>query len=205
MYPSGHVFSECDSYEHGVDFPQGDVYRRLFRDDGTMIGYGHSKDGRLVDAFTIDPDSHTLRVRDGRGSLRQPTFDAAAYQDIWFYEGQPLVERTIVGGAFVTTVLHDNVEPGHAALLTVRKDASECLLQDGDEWLKSSDGQVARHALYGADQPSSKPTDEQRVEVVEQYRAARGKFMSRFARRAQSAGFSLKEMELEQLVVGAGQ
>jgi hypothetical protein len=195
MYPSGHVYIECDSYEHGVDFPQGDVYRRVFRDDGALVSYTHSKDGRLVDAFCNDADQGTMRVIDGRGFLRQPTFDPLVGQDMWFYEGLPLVERTIVHGTCVNTVLHDNGEPGHNASLTIDHDGSERLLQDGDEWQKASSGQVARRALYRADEPSTNPS-----ELMDGFRAARGKFTSRFSRRAQAAGFSFKEMEVQPMV-----
>src|SRR5205814_1691224 len=81
-------------------------------------------------------------------------------QHIWFYQGLLLVERRIDHDACVKTVLNDNSESGHAASLTIDKNGGEWLLQAGDEWKKSADGQVERRVLYRPDEPGTKQTDE---------------------------------------------
>lgn len=193
QYPSGHVYSEVDSYAYGVDVPLGDVYQRLFSVDGNIIFYSHSKDGKTIEAAAFDDDGITTgHVQDGKGLVRQPTFDPECSDATWYYQGLVLLDRHLEKGHWTSQTLNDNTESGHAASLILKPDGSETLFQDELEWQRQPDGTIKRETLYRPETDS--PSASKRKQ---EYSTARKKFLARFVARAAAAGFSLEDLWLE--------
>lgn len=191
QYPSGSIYSETDSYAYGVDLPRGDVYERIFREDGKLIFYTHSKDGQVMDAETFDDHGKsTNHVVKGIGFVLQPTFDSQISDATWYYKGLVLFQAHVEAGVVVRRLLNDNSEWGHAASLTILADGSETLFQDEAQWTVSEAGKVQREMLYRPD--SEKPAEK---ELRLEYDAARKKFFDRFFARAASAGFPLTALQ----------
>ncbi|MFN7970991.1 MAG: hypothetical protein U0166_01340 [Acidobacteriota bacterium] len=199
LYPGGQVYLETDSYQTGVDLPRGDLFERILDPAGKVRLYVHMTDGKVVDAVSLWPGVPVQGVVDGRGWIRRPTFDPEVYEDVWYYEGLILVERTVEAGRITRSEQRDNTESGHAATMTTFDDGSETLLDGNDLWQRDAGGAVRRASLYTPDPPADPAVDveAQRKQLTDRYAAVRTRFMARVVARARAAGFSLREMGLD--------
>jgi hypothetical protein len=197
-FPSGRLFQEMDSTMRNAPIPLGEVHTRAFRDDGTMQYYAHYKDGNCLEAFSIAADGTTERVKDGRGSLTEPT-ELGNRSRRWFANGGKTIAHIhgLDAGKEQIWLTDDWGQWTHASGESLAKRKGE--MGWGDQWTLAPDGTVTPEYRSAPPPPGPKPSQ---AELRQRFLAQRQEFFAHFAATAKSAGFTLEELGVAHFAAG---
>ena len=197
-FPSGRLFQEMDSTMRNAPIPLGEVHTRAFRDDGSMQYYVHYKDGKCLEGFSIAPDGTAQRVKDGRGSLTEPT-ELGNRARRWFANGGKTIAHLhgLAGGGDQVWLTDDWGEWTHASGESLAKRKGE--MGWGDQWSLAADGTVTPEYRSAPPPPGPKPSQ---AELRQRFLAQRQEFFAHFAATAKSAGFTLEELGVAHFAAG---
>jgi len=198
-FPSGRVFQETDSTMRNAPIPLGELHIRAFRDDGAMQYYAHWKDGKCLEGFSIAADGTTERVKDGRGSLSEPT-DLGGRSRRWFANGGrgiAHVHQLSAGGEQIW-LTDDWGQWTRASGESLARRKGEMGWGD-PQWTLAADGTVTQEFRSAPPPAGPKPSQ---AELRERFLAQRREFFAHFKETAKAAGFTLEELGVAPFAAG---